>query len=192
MPAAVTRRSPKSIVLFALALVCIGLLAGCGKESNKPGETVREGLSTPLGGLRYTVFLTRQLNLGLPEDRGYLPGHKEAPPGQGLYGVFIEACNKSGSKPAIAANQFYIEDSQGNRFRPEALPKVNPYAYQGGPVPPQNCEPRTGTLAQLGPTAGALLLFKLPLAATENRPLQLHIQGQPNAQPSQATVILDI
>jgi len=59
-------------------------------------------------------------------------------------------------------------------------------------VPPQNCEPRTGTLAQLGPTAGALLLFKLPLAATENRPLQLHIQGQPNAQPSQATVILDI
>jgi hypothetical protein len=192
MPARVARRSPNSIVLFVVALVCIGILAGCGKSSNKPGETVREGLSTPLGGLRYTVFLTRQLNLGLPEDRGYLPGHKEAPPGQGLYGVFLEACNKSGSKPAIAANQFYIQDAQGNRFRPEVLPKTNPYAFQGGAVPPQNCEPRSGTLAALGPTSGALLLFKLPLAATENRPLELHIQGQPNTEPSQATVILDI
>jgi hypothetical protein len=192
MRARVARRSPNSIALVALTLVCLVVFAGCGKSSNKPGETVREGLSTPLGGLRYTVFLTRQLNLGLPEDRGYLPGHREAPPGQGLYGVFLEACNRSGSTSAVAANQFYIEDSQGNRFRPEVLAKTNPYAYHGGPVPPQNCEPRTGTLAEFGPTSGALLLFKLPLAATENRPLELHILGQPNTEPSQATVILDI
>ena len=184
-----TRARPNLIFVCALALVCVGLLAGCGKTSNKPGEPVREGLSTPLDGLRYTVFLTRQLNLRLPEDRGYLPGHKEAAPGQGLYGVFLEACNRSDSNSAIAAKQFYIEDSQGNRFMPEVLPKVNPYAYQGGPIPPKNCEPREGTLAQLGPTSGALLLFKLPLAATENRPLELHIQGQ---GASKATVILDI
>src|SRR3954454_13913529 len=138
MPAAVTRRSPKSIVLFALALVCIGLLAGCGKESNKPGETVREGLSTPLGGLRYTVFLTRQLNLKNQEDAGYLPGHPEAPPGKGLYGVFLEACNKN-DRDAIAASNFYIEDTQGNRFNPEGLASDNPFAYQGGKVPAKNC-----------------------------------------------------
>jgi hypothetical protein len=48
--------------------------------------------------------------------------------------------------------------------------------------------PRTGTLAALGPTSGALLLFELPLANTENRPLTLHIQGASD----QATVILDI
>ena len=38
--------------------------------------------------------------------------------------------------------------------------------------------PARGSLAQQGPTSGAMLLFNLPLAATENRPLQLHIRGQ--------------
>src|SRR3954447_13549535 len=91
--------------LCAVALVCIGVFAGCGKSSNKPGETVREGLSTPLGGLRYTVFLTRQLNLKNEEDQGYLPGHKEAPPGMGLCGVFTEASNK-GAANAVAWSRF--------------------------------------------------------------------------------------
>lgn len=189
------RRTPNPLVVCVLALVCLGAFAGCGKSSNKPGETVREGLSTPLGGLRYTVFLTRQLNLANEQDKGYLPGRKEAPPRQGFYGVFLEACNRSKDKQANAATRFYIEDSQGNRFNPQVLPQANPYAYHGGPVAPQNCEPARGSLAQLGPTSGALLLFKLPLAATENRPLELHIEGPPGSatgEPSEATVILDI
>jgi hypothetical protein len=33
-------------------------------------------------------------------------------------------------------------------------------------------------MAQLGPTGGAMLLFKLPLQTTENRPLELEVQGQ--------------
>jgi hypothetical protein len=188
-------RSSKLTVLCVLALVCIGVLAGCGKSSNKSGETVREGLSTPLGGLRYTVFLTRQLNLANQEDKGYVPGRKEAPPGKGLYGVFLEACNRSGSKPAAAASRFYIEDSQGNRFSSVGLAQDNPYAFHGGAVPAENCMPRTGSLASLGPTSGALLLFELPLANTENRPLTLHIEGPLNAQtgkPDEAQVTLDI
>jgi len=188
-------RPSKLTVVGALALVCIGVLAGCGKVSDKPGETVREGLSTPLGGLRYTVFLTRQLNLANEEDKGYLPGRKEAPPGKGLYGVFLEACNLNSSKAAIAADRFYIEDSQGNRFSPEGLAQDNPYAYHGGSVPPQNCMPRIGSLAHLGPTSGALLLFELPLADTENRPLELHIEGPFNSgtgKSDEARVILDI
>jgi hypothetical protein len=141
------------------------------------------------------VFLTRQLNLSNEEDKGYLPGHAEAPPGKGLYGVFLEACNKSSSKNAVAASRFFIEDTQGNRFEPEGLGQDNPFAYHGGTVPPQNCEPSRGSLAQQGPTSGALLLFELPLAATENRPLELHIEGPYDAaagKASEATVILDI
>lgn len=182
------------IALCALALVCVGVFAGCGKQSNKPGETVREGLSTPLGGLRYTVFLTRQLNLANEEDKGYLPGHKEAPPGKGLYAVFLEACN-NGDKEAIASSRFFIQDAQGNRFQPQGLAQDNPFAYHGGAVAPKDCVPARGSLAQQGPTSGALLLFELPLAATENRPLELHIEGPFNAtagHPDQATVILDI
>jgi hypothetical protein len=188
------RRRLNLIALCALALVALGAFTGCGKQSNKPGETVREGLSTPLAGLRYTVFLTRQLNLANEEDKGYLPGQKEAPPGKGLYGVFLEACNR-GDKEAIAANRFYIEDTQGNRFEPLGLAQDNPFAYHGGPVASKNCEPAIGSLAQQGPTSGAMLLFELPLAATENRPLELHIEGPFDAaagKPSEARVILDI
>jgi hypothetical protein len=188
------RRRLHLTALCALALVSLGGFAGCGKSSNKPGETVREGLSTPLGGLRYTVFLTRQLNLANEEDKGYVPGHKEAPPGKGLYGVFLEACNR-GNAGAAAASRFYIEDTQGNRFEPEGLAADNPFAYHGGAVPPENCEPARGSLAQQGPTSGAMLLFELPLAATENRPLELHIEGPFDAaagKASEATVILDI
>jgi hypothetical protein len=189
-----TRSRLHLTALCALAVVCLGVFAGCGKSSNKPGETVREGLSTPLGGLRYTVFLTRQLNLANEEDKGYLPGHKEAPPGKGLYGVFLEACN-TGKANAVAASRFYIEDTQGDRYSPEGLASDNPFAYHGGTVPPSNCEPARGSLAQQGPTSGAMLLFELPLASTENRPLELHIEGAFDAakgKPSQATVILDI
>ena len=189
-----TRRHPNLTAVFALALVCLGVFAGCGKQSNKPGETVREGLSTPLDGLRYTVFLTRQLNVANPEDKGYLPGHKEAPPGKGLYGVFLEACNK-GDKPQQASDNFYIQDAQGNKFQPEGLPQENAFAFHGGTVPPENCEPARGSLAQLAPTSGAMLLFDLPLADTENRPLELHIVGpyvSGQNEPSEATVVLDI
>lgn len=188
------RRPSHPLVVCALALLSLAVFTGCGKSSNKPGETVREGLSTPLGGLRYTVFLTRQLNLKDEEDKGYVPGRAEAGPGKGLYGVFLEACNKT-KKPAIAASSFYIEDTQGNKFEPEGLSADNPFAYQGGTVPGENCMPRRGSLAQQGPTSGAILLFELPLAATENRPLELHIQGPfdpAEGKPSEATVILDI
>src|SRR3954468_21074273 len=147
-----SRRRLSLLAACALAPACVGLFAGCGKESNKEGETVREGLSTPLGGLRYTVFLTRQLNLANQEDKGYVPGHKEAPPGKGLYGVFLEACNK-GDQDAIAASRFYIEDTQGNRFEPEGLAEDNPFAYHGGSVVPLNCEPSRGSLASQGPTS---------------------------------------
>jgi hypothetical protein len=34
-----------------------------------------------------------------------------------------------------------------------------------------------GSLAQLGPTAGAMLPFLFPLEAGENRPLELEIHG---------------
>src|SRR5436190_19162475 len=125
------RRRLNVTAVAALVLVCAGVFAGCGKSSNKPGETVREGLSTPLAGLRYTVFLTRQLNLANEEDKGYLPGHKEAPPRKGLYGVFLEACNK-GQREAVAASRFFIEDTQGNRFEPEGVAGDNPFAYHGG------------------------------------------------------------
>ena len=43
---------------------------------------------------------------------------------------------------------------------------------------PQECIPQAGSVAQLGPTAGSMLLFQLPLQNTENRPMELEIGGR--------------
>ena len=40
LPARMPRRTPNLFVLCFVALVCLGALAGCGKSSNKLGETV--------------------------------------------------------------------------------------------------------------------------------------------------------
>jgi hypothetical protein len=182
-------RSPaRSAAACVVALALTLGVSACGKK-HEPGEPLREGLSQPVNGLRYTVFLTRQLNLHNTEDKGYVPGTKEAEPGHGLFGVFLQACNTGKSTAtAVSLDSFKIVDAQGDEFFPEQLQKSNPFAYQGGPVLPENCEPARGSLAQQGPTSGALLLFDLPLAATENRPLELRINGQ----PTEAIVTLDI
>lgn len=187
------RRAYRLVSICTSAVLAAGLLTACGKQ-HTAGEPVREGLSTPLGGLRYTVFMTRQLNLANEEDKGYVPGTKEAAPGHGWYGVFLQACNQ-GKRPAAAVDRFTIVDTQGEEFPATALDANNPFAFQGVMVPPENCEPARGSLAQQGPTSGAMLLFNLPLAATENRPLQLHIQGAFNpakGKPDEAIVTLDI
>jgi hypothetical protein len=190
MPA--TARTSRAAAAL-LAVVALTALSACGK-THKPGEPVREGLSTPLGGLHYTVFLTRQLNLKDPEDSGYLPGYKEAAPGHGLFAVFMQGCNTGPHvKQAVGADAFTIVDAQGDVFHPVNLPAARyPFAWHGGPVAGENCEPQRGSLAQQGPTSGAMVLFNLPLAATENRPLTLHIEGPAGSTPPRAEVVLDI
>jgi hypothetical protein len=176
--------------LVALALA--GVVSACGKTEH-PGEPVREGLSTPLGGLRYTVFITRQLNLKNEEDQGYYRGAEPAP-GHALYAVFLQACNE-GTKDAVASRTFEIHDTQGSVFQPKPSDAANPFMWHGGPVPAENCEPRRGSLAQLGPASGAIVLFDLPIGATENRPLELHIKGPVNAETGkndQAIIELDV
>ena len=177
----------RTILLCAAALAA-GVIAGCGPdEEERLHEPVREGLSAPLGGLDYTVFITRQLNLRDPEDKGYYAGD-EAAPGRALYAVFVEACNK-GKKPVRSSQDFEIHDAQGEEFFPKVLPSSNPFAYKAGVVPPKNCIPARGSLAAQGPASGAMLLFDLPLEATENRPLELIVTDEAGEK---ATFELDI
>jgi hypothetical protein len=51
-------------------------------------------------------------------------------------------------------------------------------AYEPGELDPEECIPEAGSLAQLGPEAASMLLFRLPLEITENRPLELEIEGE--------------
>lgn len=149
---------------------------GCGNKDEEPGleEPAREGLAIDVAGVDYNVFLTRQLNPGIPPDNAYYEG-EPAPPGNALYGVFIKACNP-GDEPRRTATSFTVEDNQGNEFEPIELPENNAFAYRARELGKDDCIPEDGSVAQLGPTGGSMLLFQFPLDTTENRPLELVIE----------------
>jgi hypothetical protein len=166
---------PTKTIAAACALLLAGGLAGCGDEEPGVDEPAREGLALELSGVDYNVFITRQLNPAIPPDNAYYKG----PPvtkGQTLYGVFLQACNRT-KESQQAVEDFKIKDAQGNEFEPEDLPEDNKFAYHPAELLPHECIPEVGSVAQLGPTAGSMILFRLPLENTEYRPLELEVEG---------------
>lgn len=180
---ALSRR--KRTIASTCAVVLLAL-AGC--STSRTGKPPREGMTVRLQGLEYTVYITRELNLKITPDQAYYNG-PEAPPGQVYYGVFLKTCNADGP-PKPSARAFKIVDNQGNEFRPTPNDPKNAFAYQPRTLAKHECLPQAGSVAQLGPTEGSMLLFKLPLKDTENRPLELHIQAP--SGPESRTVELDI
>ncbi|MEX2253323.1 MAG: hypothetical protein WD649_04155 [Thermoleophilaceae bacterium] len=162
--------------LLAAALT----LSGCflKPEAEREGEAgidfpAREGLSIPLDGIEYNVFITRELNTAITPDDAYYDG-PPAPPGTAYFGVFIQACNHS-DEPRTTVREFKLKDNREDEFEPKELPPTNTFAYNPRRLDPGQCIPAEGSATQLGPTAGAMLMFELPLAATENRPVELEI-----------------
>ena len=166
------------VMLLCLAALAAGATA-CGEADVKQGvdEPAREGIAVPLGGVDYTVFITRQLNTRIPPDNAYVDAGTEPGADETLYGVFIRVCNNS-DEAHTTTDQFKIVDAQDNEFEPEELPEDNAFAYHARELLPDECIPEAGGVAQLGPTAGSMLLFRLPLANTEYRPLELEVQGE--------------
>ena len=167
---------PRALAAIACAAVLATGLAACGDEEPGVDEPAREGLALPLDGVDYNVFITRQLNPEIPADDGFFQGEEPAP-GETLYGVFIQACNNS-DEPHETVDSFKVTDSVGTEFEPEEQAEENQFAYAPKELEPKECIPEAGSVAQLGPTAGSMLLFRLPLENTENRPLELEVQGE--------------
>jgi hypothetical protein len=174
MPARMPRRLP---VLLCVAALAAGA-AACGEADVEQGveEPAREGLALELDGVEYNVFITRELNPRVAPDEAYVEAGTEPAKDETLYGVFLQACNRT-DDPQTAVDRFKIVDNQGNEFEPEELPPDNQFAYHAKELLPDECLPEHGSVAQLGPTAGVMLLFRLPLANTEYRPLELEIEG---------------
>ena len=186
MPARMPRRL---LMLLCLAVLAAGFGA-CGNSDTKQGvdEAAREGLALPLDGIDYNVFITRELNPRITPDKSYVEPGTAPDAKHTLYGVFLQACNR-GTGSNQTADRFKIVDNQGNEFEPQPLPQTNEFSYQPQVLVPHECIPEIGSVAQLGPTAGAMLLFRLPLANTEYRPLELEIEGPSGGH---LTYMLDI
>ncbi|MEA2479766.1 MAG: hypothetical protein QOJ07_1688 [Thermoleophilaceae bacterium] len=186
-------RPLRTLVACLLAGLAVLAVTGCGTKGSAKNP-VREGIAVDISGLKYNVFITRELNPTDAEDKAYYQGDEETPecvtaltlakgdstkaPGcpTNLYGVFIQVCNEHGGDPLAATiDGFKIVDSQGKEYRPLPLPKANLYAYQARTLTKGDCIPEAGSTAATAPIGGSILVFRLPVQTTENRPLELEV-----------------
>jgi hypothetical protein len=170
--------------LAAVLLVMVMLFAACGEEHELD---VVEGEPVELGELLYNVQITRFLNPNDPEDAAYLRGQPGARPDQEYLGVFMTVENE-GDTTANLPSEMTIRDTRDNTYEP--VDSKSAYALElGAPVRAGDEVPAPDTPAASGPIAGAMVLFLVDRAVTENRPIELEIPSQTDTE---ARVELDI
>ena len=182
---------------IALAVVASLGASACGEKNSETqgGELAAaesEALYIDLGGLKYQVQLSRQLNPRDPTDKTYFqnvaPAESTLERGSIWFGVFMRVENES-DKPIGSAEKFSIQDTQGNEFEP--VESENTFAYRPSEVPGGGYIPDREALQAQAGTQGALLLFKIPLASLDNRPLELSITDPRDAE-RRALIDLDV
>jgi hypothetical protein len=185
-------RPLRIIVLCALVAL---VAAGCGANSETGIQTAAtdEGQYLEVGGLKYQVQISRQLNPSDNEDRGYLigvPSGVQPAPGEVWFAVFMRVQN-DGDRPERATSDYSITDTQDNTFRPVPLSKQNVFAYRAHVLQPGDLIPLADSAAATDPIQGSLILFKLKTDDLQNRPLTLHI-SEGGAAGQTASVELDL
>ena len=179
--------------LLVLLTVPTGLVA-CDKHETAVGET--EGVYVSVDGLKYQVQISRQLNPDNEEDREYLHGLEGADAklgaGQEWFAVFLRVQNQKKDGRAIkSASEFLIEDTTGAEFEPvELSAEANAHAYSPQRLAPETKYPSMDVTAGSSTAQGAMVLFRIPGPALDNRPLEFHI-ASPTGK-GDAVVDLDI
>jgi hypothetical protein len=175
-----------------MALILALALSACGNKEGEVHFGSTEGSYLDVGGLKYQVQISRELNPADPEDRGYLIGadQKTVRPDEAWFGIFMRAQNESGT-PHQTAREFELSDTQGNRWRPIPLPADNVFAYRPVSLAGNAILPNPDSPAGENTIQGSLVLFKVPFANFQNRPLVLKIVD-PSDPAHFAEVDLDV
>jgi hypothetical protein len=184
----------RPVCTIAAAAVLALSLGACGDKVAKITHGETEASYLDVGGLKYQVQISRALNPRDVEDHGYLiglgPGDQQLTSQETWFGVFMRVQNPT-NQPRPTASDYTITDTEGTVFRPLPLTAVNLFAYRPGTLGPSGITPIPGSAPAEGPIQGSLLLFKIPFANLENRPLELEIRN-PQAPQESASVALDI
>jgi hypothetical protein len=190
----------RKLPLAVLALVAVLALSACGDSHTRvttgtyAGEGGKAAPYLDVGPLVYQVEVSRELNPFNSEDASYLQGVSEGEsklePNQEWFAVFVQVYNTT-NQSHEAADEFTITDTQNHKYTPLTLSQANAYAYRAGTVAAHGQLPLPDTTAGEGPTAGALLLFKIPVESLSNRPFQIKIVDSSDPQQT-ASAELDV
>jgi hypothetical protein len=182
------------------ALLAVLALSACGDSHTKvstgtyAGESGANAPYLNVGPLVYEVQLSRELNPANSEDATYLqgltPSQSKLEPGQEWFAVFMQVYNNT-NEPHPAATGMPITDTQENSYTPLLPSAVNQFAYRGGMVPAKNQIPVPGTIADVDPAEGLVMLYKIQIVSLDNRPLELKIVNPENPAES-ASAELDV
>jgi hypothetical protein len=178
-----------TLMLVALAALTLG---ACGNKEKVTLHGDTEGVYVDVGGLQYQVQISRLLNPTDREDSGYLvdlPAGQQLGTDENWFAVFIRVQNSS-DKPAPAANAYSIKDTQGNVYKPIEMGPKNVFAYRPAVLQPKDILPLPSSPAAENTIQGSMLLFKIPVANFQNRPLELQIP--PPHGGATGTVDLDV
>ena len=128
------------------------------------------------------------------EDSGYLidlPADQQLKPDENWFAVFMRVENDS-DKAAPATDAYSIRDTQGNVYKPIAMGPKNVFAYRPAVLQPKDILPLPSSAAAENTIQGAMLLFKIPVANFQNRPLELLIPPPAGVGGGTGTVDLDV
>ena len=179
-------------MLIFVAVAALALEA-CGNKQERTLHGTTEGVYIDVGDLKYQVQISRLLNPTDREDSGYLvdlPAGQQLGPKENWFAVFMRVENDS-DKPEPATNGYSIRDTQGNIYRPIAMGPKNVFVYRPAVLQPKDVLPFADSPAGANTIQGAMLLFKIPVANFQNRPLELLIPP-PNGSGPTGSVDLDV
>ena len=181
-----------ALTLFATALAG---LAACGDKEATVSQGESEAIFVTLGELQYQVQMSRQLNPADSGDSDLLAGIDPTETTLGAddlwFGVWVRVFNSSDSV-ATTADNFKIVDTRGEEFEPMIVDESNKLVFRKAPVGADGGQyPNPNSAAANLPTAGAILIFKLPNPVLDYRPLELEIESS-EIPGKKASVTLDV
>jgi hypothetical protein len=189
-----TRRLVRIALLAAVAAAAL-VASGCGNKHAVVTVGDTEGVWIDAGRLDFHVQGSRVLEPALVPDKAYLeglPANVSKPTGSEVwFAVFLRIENRT-NEAAQTPRQFEIVDTTGRRFTPYEMQPSNPFAYRPVVLEPNQVIPTPDSAQDFNSFSGAMLLFKLPLESYANRPLEFKVHSADGAEPTEASVNLDV
>jgi hypothetical protein len=174
-----TRR--RAVHLFAaLVLASLALsVAGCG-DSSDPSDSTNAVENESVGnqtvkleGLQFKITGADYLDSNDKKDSAYLKGQRPVPKGSSYFGIFFNVKNMNKVRRELPPSIF-VTDAKGRIH--DSLFSESSYALPLGEwLEPAEKVP-SGS-ASKGPYGGLMAIFMLPVDASLERPLTLHLPG---------------